>query len=74
MAEGFDVLMYREFASAGDYRIGQRTDDFGENLMVVAIGQPIHEGKRATIVLAHSDERMEEIQRFLDTAHASPSS
>jgi hypothetical protein len=71
----YDLLVYHDLSdststtggalpSVGD-RAEQWFGDMGRDRHVVAVGPGIHEG-RVTVVLAHGDRPMEELQELLD--------
>jgi hypothetical protein len=56
LAIGYDLLIYHDFSDTFDTQIqvGDSARVLGfEDLHVVALGPPIHEGKDRTLVLAH---------------------
>jgi hypothetical protein len=70
-----DLLQYRDFDSidvdlnVGD-NAGEKLGSGFEGLYVVAVGPPLHEGKDATVVLAHEHrpERMQELKNLVGGA------
>jgi len=66
-----DLFQYRDFdsvdvqLSVGDSAEEKLGDSF-HGLYVVAVGPPVHEGKDATVVLAHErrPEYMQELKAF----------
>jgi hypothetical protein len=68
----YDILIYHDLADTNSdapaIRVGANGRELGysDELQVVAVGDPIHGGKDATIVLAHSNGPMPGIQALLD--------
>ena len=66
-----DLFHYVDFDSidaglaVGDDAGEKLGEDF-EGLYVVAVGPPIHKGRKATVVVAHEHrrDRMQELERF----------
>jgi len=69
-----DLLVYHDFTDTVNDRlprIGESAEEFygtgfGEGLYVAAVGPGIHEGRAATVVLAHGSHPMEDVQKLLD--------
>jgi hypothetical protein len=68
MSTSYDLLIYKDFTDTFDQSvaIGDDAAKFAHpGLSVVAIGPGIHEG-RTTLVLAHGERPMAEIQKLLN--------
>lgn len=65
----YDVLVYHDFDSFVEPELAMNGAElgFGADLSVAAIGDPIHEGREATIILGGLAP-MPEMQAFLDRA------
>jgi hypothetical protein len=66
----YDLLIYHDFTDTFEQpvRVGDSAAIFGQkfaDLHVVALGPGIHEGRR-TVVLAHGDRPMTEVQALIE--------
>jgi hypothetical protein len=66
----YDLLVYHDFTDTFDQsvRVGESAAIFGKqfaDLHVVALGPGIHDGRR-TVVLAHGDSPMTEVQALIE--------
>jgi hypothetical protein len=67
----YDLLVYHDFTdnlnaslNVGDDAEAKLGDTF-TGMYVVAVAPPVHEGRAATVVLAHGNRPMEELQQRL---------
>jgi hypothetical protein len=68
MSTNYDLLIYHDFTDTFDspLTVGDSARALGfEDMHVVALGPPIHEGKDRTIVLAHGARPMREMQALI---------
>jgi hypothetical protein len=61
----WDVLVYHDFSSSDLPEVGQPFPGFADELRVVAVTPPLHEGREAIVVLAFGTSSMPELESRL---------
>jgi len=68
----YDLLVYHDFTDTINDRLtsgddaGEKLGDKFAGMRVVAVGSPVHEGRDATVILAHSNWPMDALQAYAD--------